>query len=47
MNKNQLIDYINHNYNADLTSSNTSFSNINKSKEVWWLNIPTHKLMVL
>ncbi|RKS53910.1 hypothetical protein BC962_2177 [Gillisia mitskevichiae] len=43
MRKNQLIGFVNHNYNGLLSAANTSFGSINKSKEVWWLNIPVHK----
>ena len=43
MTKNHLIGFVNHNYNGHLSSANTSFGSINKSKEVWWLNIPVHK----
>ena len=39
MDKKQLIQYINNNYKSGLNISNTSFSSINKSKEVWWFNI--------
>lgn len=41
--KKEIIDYINHNFNQKLNSSNTSFSKINKSKEVWWYNIAVSK----
>lgn len=43
MTKNQIISFVNHNYNGHLSAANTSFGSINKSKEVWWLNIPVHK----
>ncbi|TDS13544.1 hypothetical protein DFQ03_2837 [Maribacter caenipelagi] len=43
MTKKDLIDRINSKYDTTLTNSNTSYSKINKSKEVWWLNIKTHK----
>tara|TARA_R100000935_G_scaffold29362_1_gene49658 strand:+ start:12251 stop:12607 length:357 start_codon:yes stop_codon:yes gene_type:complete len=43
MTKNELIDFVNHKYNGHLSAANTSFGSINKSKEVWWLNIPVHK----
>lgn len=41
--KKNLIEYINKTYKAELTSSNTSFSEINKSKDVWWFNISKEK----
>tara|TARA_R110000744_G_scaffold12647_3_gene37485 strand:- start:6550 stop:6912 length:363 start_codon:yes stop_codon:yes gene_type:complete len=41
--KKELIDYINAREGGALHSSNTSYSKINISKEVWWLNVPTHK----
>jgi hypothetical protein len=47
MNKKQFIDYINSNYNSTnlnlLTNNNTAYSNINKSKDVWWYNINIEK----
>ena len=43
MTKKELIDHINGEFNSALTTSNTSYSKINVSKEVWWLNVPTHK----
>jgi hypothetical protein len=41
--KKELINYINTSKGGLLKSTNTSFSNINKSKEVWWLNVPVSK----
>lgn len=43
MTKKELIDHINGEFNSALTTSNTSYSKINVSKEVWWFNVPTHK----
>lgn len=43
MDKMQLIDFINHQFKGNLNTGNTSYSSINKSKEVWWFNIPVHK----
>jgi hypothetical protein len=43
MNKKQLIDHINHRFGANLNSYNTCFANINKTKVVWWANIPVSK----
>lgn len=43
MTKNQLISHINNIHNSKLNNSNTFFSNINKSKSVWWFNISTSK----
>jgi hypothetical protein len=43
MTKTQLITHINQTNNGVLNNSNTSFSSINNSKEVWWLNIPVSK----
>jgi hypothetical protein len=43
MTKKELIDHINHNYDSGLNNCNTSFSSINKSKEVWWFNVPVSK----
>ena len=45
MSKKELIDHINHNYEGGLNNSNTSFSSINKSKEVWWFNIAVSKFV--
>ncbi|WP_149304906.1 hypothetical protein [Pareuzebyella sediminis] len=42
-NKKELIEFLNTNRNVGLNSSNTSYSKINVSKEVWWLNIKPHK----
>ena len=42
--KSQLIDYIKFNFgDRTVITSNTSYASINKSKEVWWLNIPVAK----
>lgn len=42
--KNQLIEYIQSNFgDRTVRSTNTSYASINKSKEVWWLNIPVGK----
>lgn len=41
--KKQFIDYINATEKASLTIKNTSFSNINKSKNVWWFNVQVKK----
>ncbi|WP_417857538.1 hypothetical protein [Xanthomarina gelatinilytica] len=43
MTKKELIAFINQNYDGGLNNSNTSFSSINKSKEVWWFNIAVSK----
>jgi hypothetical protein len=43
MEKKQLIEYLNENYKSNLYISNTSFSSINKSKEVWWFTISLSK----
>jgi len=43
MTKSQLIAQINQSYRAGASNSNTSYASINKSKEVWWLNIPVSK----
>jgi len=43
MTKNQIIAYINQTYKGGLNVSNTSFSSINKSKEVWWFNVAVPK----
>lgn len=37
--KKEIIEYINKTAGADLTNKNTSYSKINKSKEVWWFNV--------
>lgn len=40
----QLIEYIQSHFGDNtVMSGNTSFASINKSKEVWWLNIPVNK----
>lgn len=41
--KQKCIAAINLKFKAGLSSNNTSYSNINKSKNVWWLNIATSK----
>lgn len=41
--KKELIDYINTNAGGYLNSLNTSYSKINKSKEVWWFNVSVSK----
>lgn len=43
--KKEIIDYINQTYKADLGSKNTSYSKVNKSKDVWWFNIAVHKFV--
>lgn len=43
MNKKQLIDRINTQFGANLSSGNTCFSSINKAKRVWWANIHVSK----
>jgi hypothetical protein len=43
MTKSQLIAQINQTHKGGLNNANTSFSSINKSKEVWWFNIPVPK----
>ncbi|MDT0552116.1 hypothetical protein [Urechidicola vernalis] len=37
------MKYINQQYKAGLRVSNTAYSKINKSKEVWWFNVSVHK----
>ncbi|WP_052188163.1 hypothetical protein [Cellulophaga sp. Hel_I_12] len=41
--KKELIEFINNSYGMSLNNLNTSFSNINKAKEVWWTTIPVAK----
>ena len=41
--KKEIIDYINITRGAKLSNANTSYSSINKSRDVWWFNIPTDK----
>ncbi|MFH4969333.1 hypothetical protein V8G61_14100 [Gaetbulibacter sp. M240] len=41
--KKEIIDYINATKGAYLNNANTSYSKINKSKAVWWFNVPTDK----
>ena len=41
--KKEIIDYINTTKGGSLTSGNTSYSKINKSKDVWWFNVRTNK----
>lgn len=44
LNKKNCIEFINHFQNdLSLNNKNTNFSNENKSKSVWWLNIPPHR----
>jgi hypothetical protein len=41
--KSEIIQYINKTYGVRLSNVNTSFSNINGAKKVWWTNVPLHK----
>jgi hypothetical protein len=41
--KSELIALINARHNADLNNTNTSYSKINKSKNVWWFNVSVSK----
>ncbi|SFN53714.1 hypothetical protein [Salegentibacter flavus] len=42
--KSQIIEYLKNTFAAgSVNSSNTSYSNINKSKQVWWFNVSVHK----
>jgi hypothetical protein len=41
--KKECIDAVNLQYKAGLSNANTSYSKVNKSKDVWWFNIPTAK----
>jgi hypothetical protein len=41
--KKEIIEHINQIYKADISSKNTSYSKVNKSKDVWWFNVPVHK----
>jgi hypothetical protein len=41
--KSEIIQYINKTYGVHLSSVNTSFSNINVAKKVWWTNVPLPK----
>jgi hypothetical protein len=41
--KKSTIDFLNKNHNASLNNKNVRFSSINKSKNVWWFNIPMKK----
>lgn len=43
MTKKELIEHINSKYNSTLTIRNTSYSNINNSKSVWWFNVAVGK----
>lgn len=43
MTKKELIEHINYKFSGGLNNGNTSFSSINKSKEVWWFNVPVSK----
>jgi hypothetical protein len=43
MKKTEVIQYINKINNLNLSSADTFFSSVNKSKSVWWLNIKTTK----
>ncbi|WP_163518251.1 hypothetical protein [Gelidibacter japonicus] len=43
--KSQGIAIINERFNAGLNNSNTSYSKINKSKEVWWFNVHVSKFV--
>ena len=41
--KKEIADFINATNETNLNRANTSYSKINKSKEVWWFNVPVHK----
>ena len=41
--KKEIIEFINAQSNNALNTLNTSYSNINVSKDVWWFNVATHK----
>ena len=42
--KSQIIKYMQSNFGStSVKSNNTSFSSINKSKQVWWFNVPVKK----
>ncbi len=42
--KSQIIEYIQSHFGDNtVMSTNSSYASINKSKEVWWLNIPLGK----
>ena len=41
--KKEIIEFINAAKGAGLINSNTNYSKINKSKEVWWFNVPVIK----
>lgn len=41
--KKEIIDFINATKGTYLNNSNTSYSKINKSKNVWWFNVRTNK----
>ncbi|WP_081210515.1 hypothetical protein [Salegentibacter sediminis] len=42
--KSNIIEYLKNTFAAaSVNSSNTSYSNINKSKQVWWFNVPVRK----
>jgi hypothetical protein len=43
MDKSTAMAHINQEYGASLSTANTGYSNINKSKEVWWFNVPVSK----
>jgi hypothetical protein len=41
--KKEHITYINQHFKANLNATNTSYSKVNKSKNVWWFNIAVPK----
>lgn len=42
--KSQVIEYVQSNFGTtSVKNNNTSFSSINKSKQVWWFNVPVQK----
>lgn len=41
--KKSIINFLNKNHNANLNNKNVRYSSINKSKNVWWFNIPIKK----
>lgn len=43
MTKKEIINQINYQFHAGLNNTNTAYASINKSKEVWWLNVPVSK----
>ncbi|WP_351088234.1 hypothetical protein [Shewanella sp. S1-49-MNA-CIBAN-0167] len=44
MTNRETLDFANRDFNADFTTSNTHFFNVNTAKPIWWIEIPISKI---